>query len=102
MDVSWVSGLKKLGVRLERYEHYTDLSNRIFPDINGNSRKWVDFAFALQGDWNYKNLIFNATLEEVKSLNYEWFLKDYNSTQYYIPHNTVYNLHAIIGVTYRF
>jgi len=102
MDVSWVSGLKKLGVRLERYEHNVDFSSVAFPDINGNSRKWVDFAFALQGEWNYKNLIFNATLEEVKSLNYEWILKDYNSSQYYIPHNTVYNLHAVIGATYRF
>ncbi|WP_295794839.1 capsule assembly Wzi family protein [Mucilaginibacter sp.] len=102
MDVSWVSGLKKLGIRLERYEHNVDFSSVAFPDINGNSRKWVDFAFALQGEWNYKNLIFNATLEEVKSLNYEWVLKDYNSSQYYIPHNTVYNLHAVIGATYRF
>jgi hypothetical protein len=102
MDVSWVSGLKKLGVRVERYEHNADLSAVAFPDINGNSRKWVDFAFALQGEWNYKNLIFNATLEEVKSLNYEWYLKDYNSAEYYIPHNTVYNLHAVIGATYRF
>jgi len=102
MDVSWVSGLKRLGVRIERYEHNADLATAAFTDINGNSRRWVDLAFALQGEWNYKNLIFNATIEEVKSLNYQWFLKDYNSSQYYIPHNDVYNLHAIIGVTYRF
>jgi len=102
MDVSWVSGLKKLGVRLERYEHGVDLSDIYFPDINGNSRKWVDFAFALQGEWSYKNLLFNATLEEVKSLNYEWVLKDYTPGQYYIPHNDVYNLHAVLGVTFRF
>ncbi|HEY8928020.1 MAG TPA: capsule assembly Wzi family protein [Mucilaginibacter sp.] len=99
---SWVSGLKTLGVRFERYEHLVDLSNRYFADINGNSRKWVDFALGLTGDWNYKNLVFNATLEEVKSLNYEWILEDYNPSQYYIPHNDVFNLHAVIGVTYRF
>ncbi len=102
MDVSWVSGLKKLGIRFERYEHNVDLYNYYFPDINGNSRKWVDFGFALQGEWSYKNLIFNATLEEIKSLNYEWVLKDYTSDQYYIPHNDVYNLHAELGVTFRF
>ncbi|ASU33660.1 hypothetical protein MuYL_1764 [Mucilaginibacter xinganensis] len=102
MDLSWVSGLKKLGVRFERYEHGVDFSNIYLPDINGNSRKWVDFAFALQGEWNYKNLIFNATIEQVKSFNYEWVLKDYNPDQYYIPHNDVYNLHAVLGVTFRF
>ncbi|MDB4921108.1 capsule assembly Wzi family protein [Mucilaginibacter sp.] len=102
MEVSWVTGLKKLGVRFERYEHNVDFQEKYFPDINGNSRKWVDFAFALQGEWNYKNLIFNATLEEVKSFNYEWVLKDYNPGDYYIPHNDVYNLHAVLGVTFRF
>jgi hypothetical protein len=102
MDVSWVFGLKKLGIGFERYEHNMDFYNEYLPDINGNSRKWVDFAFALNGEWNYRNLIFNAKLQEVKSLNYEWVLKDYVPGQYYIPHNNVYNLHAELGVTFRF
>jgi hypothetical protein len=102
MDISWVLGLKKLGIAIERYEHDTDFYQAYFPDINGNSRSWVDFAFALQGEWNYKNLIFNAKLQEIESLNYEWILKNYNPSQYYIPNNTVYNLHAELGVTFRF
>lgn len=102
IDVSWVSGLKKLGVAFQRYEHNVDISNDYFPDINSNSRKWVDFAFALNGEWNYKNLIFNAKLQEIKSLNYEWILKDYNPGQYYIPHNDVYNFHGELGITFRF
>ena len=102
MDVSWVSGLKKLGFQIERYEHDVDFYQEYFPDINGNSRNWVDFGFALVGTWDYKNLLFNAKLEEIQSLNYEWILKDYNPSQYYIPHNTVSNLHAELGVTYRF
>lgn len=102
MDVSWVSGLKKLGIGLERYEHNIDFYRSAFPDINGNSRKWVDFAFALNGEWNYKNLIFNAKLQEIKSLNYEWILKDYDPSQYYIPHNDVFNFHGELGVTFRF
>jgi len=102
LDISWLSGFKKLGIAIERYEHEADFSERFYPDINGNSRSWVDFAFALQGEWNYKNLIFNAKLQEIKSLNYEWVLNDYNPSQYYIPHNDVYNLHAELGVTFRF
>ena len=102
MDVSWVSGFKKLGIQIERYEHDVDFYQEYFSDINGNSRNWVDIAFALQGTWNYKNLIFNAKLQEIQSLNYEWILKNYNASQYYIPNNTVYNLHAELGMTYRF
>jgi hypothetical protein len=102
MDISWISGLKKLGIGFERYEHNVDFARVAFPDINGNSRKWVDFAFALNGEWSYKNLIFNAKLQEIKSLNYEWVLKDYDPGKYYIPHNDVFNFHAELGVTYRF
>jgi len=102
MDVSWVSGFKKLGIEFQRYEHDADFAQEYFPDINGNSRNWVDFAFALQGEWNYKNILFNAKLQEIASLNYEWILKNYNPSQYYIPNNTVYNLHAELGVTFRF
>jgi hypothetical protein len=102
MDVSWVSGLKKLGIGLERYEHNVDFYRTAFPDLNGNSRKWVDFAFAVNGEWNYKNLIFNAKLQSIKSLNYEWILKDYDPGKYYIPHNDVNNFHGELGVTFRF
>jgi hypothetical protein len=101
-EISWIKGLKKLGISVERYEHDVDFYQDFFPDINGSSRKWVDFAFALQGAWNYKNLIFNAKLQEIKSLNYEWILKDYEPGQNYVPHNNVYNLHAELGATFRF
>ncbi|MGZ3756550.1 MAG: capsule assembly Wzi family protein [Mucilaginibacter sp.] len=102
LEVSWVSGFKKLGIQIERYEHDVDFYQEYFSDINGNSRNWVDLAFGLQGTWNYKNLLFNAKLQEITSLNYEWILKDYNPGQYYIPHNTVSNIHAELGMTYRF
>jgi hypothetical protein len=101
-SISWVSGLKTIGISLERYEHGVDFQEAYFPNINGNSRKWVDFGFALQGEWNYKNLLFNAKLQEIKSLNYEWVLKDYDPSKYYIPHNDVYNFHGELGITFRF
>jgi hypothetical protein len=102
MEVSWVSGLKKIGVSFERYEHNVDLYQKYFPDINGNSRNWVDLSLALNGEWNYKNLIFTAKIQPVKSLNYEWVLKDYTPGDYYIPHNDAFNLHAQLGCMFRF
>lgn len=102
VEISWVSGLKKFGISLERYEHDVDFYQSYFPDLNGNSRKWVDFAFGLNGNWGYKNLIFNANLQTIKSFNYEWILKGYLPSQYYVPNNNVYNLHAELGAAFRF
>lgn len=101
-DVKWVSGFKSLGLGFERYEHNVDYSDFAFPDSYGNKRKWVDFAVALQGEWNYKNLLFNAKLQHIKSLNYQWVMKDYIPGEYYSPHNTVNNFRAELGVTFRF
>lgn len=104
VDISWVRGLKKLGLLFERYEHDVDFQQAFLPDVSNYSRKWVDFGVGLQGDWNYKNLLFNAKLEGIQSLNYEWILKNYNpaSSNYYIPNNSVFNVHMELGVMYRF
>ena len=101
-ELSWVSGLKKIGVKIDRYDHNLEFSKTEFRDINGNKRNWVDIAFGLQGDWDYKNLLISAKFQTVKSLNYNWLLKDYTANSYYIPHNTVYNLRGELGLTYRF
>jgi len=101
-DVKWISGLKSLGIGVERYEHNVDFSDAFFGDSYGNKRKWVDFAVALQGEWNYKNLLFNAKLQHIGSLNYQWVMKDYIPGQYYSPHNNASNFHAELGVTFRF
>lgn len=103
-NLSWVLGLKQIGVTFDRFEHEVDYSNLYFPSINGYSRKWVDYSFGLKGDWDYKNLLFNAKIQAVKSLNYEWILKDYDPSKsdFYIPHNDVFNLYAQLGITFRF
>ena len=102
-ELSWVKGFKKLGLSFDRLEHNRDFYDSSgFSTAKGGSRNWVDFAFAAVGEWNYKNLLFNAKLQGIKSLNYQWRQKDFTESQYYIPHNTVYNFQGQLGVTYRF
>jgi hypothetical protein len=101
-EVAWVAGLKKFGMGFDRFEHNMDFAEMNFPPINGNNRNWVDLAFSLKGEWNYKGLLFNAKLQGIKSLNYQWIIKDYDPAKYYIPHNDVYNFQGQLGVTYRF
>jgi hypothetical protein len=103
IDVSWVKGVKKLGLNFDRYEPNADISQSFFPDFNGHSRKWVNLAFGLNGDWNYRNLLFQAKIQHVTALNYQWILKDYTpANPYYVPHNTVYNFNGQLSVSYRF
>jgi len=102
-DVSWVKGLKKIGFSFDRLEHNRDFYDYAgFASAKGGSRSWVDFAIAADGTWNYKNLLFNAKLQGIKSLNYQWRQKDFTDTQYYIPNNTVFNFHGELGIALRF
>ena len=102
LSVSWVRGLAKIGVDFQRLEHNADFYELYIQELNGQSRRWVDYALAANGQWNYKNFIFNAKLQGIKSLNYEWTLKDYSPDEYYFPHNDLFNFHGEIGVTFRF
>ena len=102
IEVNWVQGLKSLGLSFERFEHNADLYNAGINDISLNSRRWVDFALAAQATWNYKNLVLSAKLQGIKSLNYQWRMKDFTPGEYYIPNNDVFNFVGQLGVSYRF
>ena len=102
LQANWVKGYKKLGFGIERLEHNMDFYDMFIKDYKGMSRKWVDFAFALQGQWDYKNLILNTKLQAVQSLNYQWYMKDYQPNTFYVPNNDVFNFHGELGISYRF
>ncbi len=102
IKINWLKGLKKLGLSLDRYEHNMDYYDMNVKDLNGVSRKWVDYALGINAQSEYKNLLIVAKLQGIQSFNYQWFMKDYSSDKNYIPHNDVFNLHAELGITYRF
>lgn len=102
VDINWVSGLKKLGVTFDRYEHNVDFSDAYLSDINGYSRKWVDLVVGIQGEWDYHNLLLNAKLQHITSLNYQWFARNLVPGVYYTPQNTATNFYGQLGITYRF
>jgi len=101
-DISWVKALNKLGIAFERYEHNADFYDAAITDLNGHSRRWVDFAISSQGQWAYQNFILNAKLQVIKSLNYQWDMKNYSTDLYYVPKNDVFNFHGEVGISFRF
>ncbi|PJJ84061.1 capsule assembly Wzi family protein [Mucilaginibacter auburnensis] len=101
LNVSWVKGLKRLGIQLERYVHDNDVYYYIFYDSGDYSRHWVDLSAAVSGEWNYKNFIFSGKLQAINSLNYQWYTKVPNDILFNNGVNA-FNFHMQLGAIYRF
>lgn len=102
LDVSWVKGLKRLGIQLERYVHNNDLYNYTYIYNQDSRRHWTDLSIALNGEWNYKNFIFNAKMTGVKSLNYQWYLYQGPNDPSTINGKDAFTLQIQTGLSYRF
>jgi hypothetical protein len=102
LNVSWIKGLKKLGIQIERYTHNDDFYYYAYYDSFDFRRHWVDLSFAANGEWNYKNLIFNAKLQGIQSLNYQWYLKQNPGDPYFVNGINAFNIQVQLGATYRF
>ncbi len=106
LDVSWVRGLKRLGLQLERYAHNNDFYYYAYVDTQDWRRHWVDLSLGLSGEWDYKNFIFNGKLQGIQSLNYQWYLDPTINRNpgdpYYVSGINKFNLQIQAGLTYRF
>lgn len=102
LDVSWVKGLKRLGLQFERYVHNNDLYYYIFTESQDFRRHWVDLSIGAHGDWNYKNFIFNAKVQAIKSLNYQWYLSQNQNQSYMVKGLDAFNFNVQLGLSYRF
>jgi hypothetical protein len=96
LDVSWVKGLKRIGLQFERQVNNNDLFYEFaFASLDANeyiNRHWVDLSVAGKFAWNYKQFIVNAQATYIRSLNYQyqwetgpdywdWKKKDVNNVQ---------------------
>ncbi len=102
VNVSWVRGLKRIGIELERFVHNNDFYYYAYIDSGDPRRHWTDLSLAAQGEWNYKKLIFNARLQAIRSLNYQWYLRQNPGDPYWVNGKDVTNVQVQAGITYRF
>lgn len=101
LSVSWLSGLKKIGIQFERYVHNNDFHNIGIKDFRAN---WVDLSATAMADWNWKNLLFSLKIENILSFNYEHRYQSRNpdSGQFMEPGINYFNLQGNLGLSYRF
>jgi len=101
LTISWIKGLKTIGLQLERYVHNNDFQNVSIRDMRA---PWVDLSATGIIEWNWHNLLLSAKLENVLSYNYEHFYRPQNPTSglFFEPGINQYNFQAQIGMTYTF
>jgi hypothetical protein len=76
LDVSWVRGLKKIGLQFERLVNNNDLFyNFAYASLDKNeyiNRHWIDLSVAGKFAWNYKQFVLNSQFTYIRSLNYQY------------------------------
>ena len=101
LDISWIKGLKSLGFRVERLVNDQDYYHAAIGDYNNQSRRWVDYSFALLGRWNLRQLVLNSEINYIRSLNYQW--RNLTPAGNYLPMGKDQNnLHLRLGLNYFF
>ena len=101
MSLSWGQGLDKLGFQVERFVHNNNL---YYGFSNDNRGHWVDINLALLGERSWKNLLFTAKVEYIRSYNYQYnySLQQPDPGNYWAPGKDAYNLQGNVAVSYRF
>lgn len=100
IGLSWVKGIKKFGVTLERVVRNNEFYYQAFTPARNFGSHWVDLAINAHKNWYHKRFIYTANLSLVRSLNYQW-RHEFNSDGISINRD-VNNLHANLSVSYLF
>lgn len=98
-DVSWQRNLKMIGFQLERVVHNNDFHYQSIKDLR---RHWVDLGFSLRGQWAWRNVIFDAKLKSVKSINYQHMYDPKDVNNFWDPGKSVFNFKGQLGLMYSF
>jgi len=108
LNVSWVKGLKRIGLQFERLVNNNDLFYSFaYASADKNqfiNRHWVDLSIGSNVSWTYNNFVINGQLTYIRSLNYQyqWEPGTPQSGYWDWDKQDVNNLHVKIGIMYLF
>lgn len=102
IDISWVRGLKRVGVQAERFVHHNDFYYKATSDFR---RRWVDLGIGLESEWDIGPLLLHGRFNYIYAYNYQYELeipeKDWEGFWHFLPQDKV-NLQFRLGLMYRF
>ncbi|HSI75397.1 MAG TPA: capsule assembly Wzi family protein [Lunatimonas sp.] len=78
LETSWVKGIKKIGLRLDRLNRYQDRFVKQFNDFTPEQR-WVDLALSTMAEWKFNKLLISSNVTLINSLNYQWQMESIDS-----------------------
>lgn len=100
MELSWIKGMKRIGLIADRLAHELDYSNGTWP---GNiQNRWVDLSLTPVVDWDFNRFLIHFTARNVRSLNYrhKFIPRPVPEGQYSFKGKGLYNLMAELQVAY--
>lgn len=101
LDLSWVRGLKKVGLQIERIVQNNDLFYAAFTPTKNYRRHWVDLGFTGKFDWDYKGFVLSSQLAYIRSLNYQYRFKEAEGFFWDWAKQDTNNIQLQVGVMYR-
>jgi len=80
INISWVKGFNRVGIRAERVAHNKDFY--YYSNVSGNigngthNRYWTDLSVTLHGQYSWKQLQFAGAITSLSAINYRWIKVD--------------------------
>ena len=102
LEISWVKGLKKIGLQFERIRYNSDFYYYAFEYIQDFRRHWIDLSTTLKVDWNYKRFFASGQFGIIRSFNYKWLIIQVDPNNFFVPGNEFLNLSGGLSMSYRF
>ena len=100
LDLSWIKGYNKVGIRIERLARNMDFNYAAFQPVRDFTRHWIDVSTELHADWSFRQLLFTARTTLTRSMNYQWYV--FPDLGYFNNGYDFLNFNGFLSVAYRF
>ncbi len=101
LEFAWVHDMNRIGFQMERIVYNNDYYYYRYEASKDLRNKYVDLVPSLIGDWKFGNVLLNARLQYVNTLNYKWYLEN-DPGQYVVPGYDRKNFVGQVGLAYIF
>ncbi|MEX2593907.1 MAG: capsule assembly Wzi family protein [Anditalea sp.] len=81
LEIAYVEGIKKYGLRLERLVNNQDFYYRAF-GTDPERKPWVDLSLGILLDYQWNRLVMSSKLQLIHGKNYQWQLASQSSREF--------------------